>query len=166
VTDPFDPLRILRTLNAYEVDYVLVGGFAGNLYGSALITWDVDICYERSTENMERLSEALVDLGAELRGVDEPVLFRLEAATLAAGDLFTFTTRLGPLDILGVPAGTEGFDDLRSAAVAMDLGDMDVWVADLQDLIRMKRAAGRSQDLAAVEHLGALADVIDGIEEG
>ena len=165
MTETFDPLRTLRTLEAYGVDFVLIGGFAGSLHGSALITSDVDICYERSPGNLERLTEALVDLGATLRGVDEPVPFQLEAKSLAAGDAFTFATRLGALDILGVPAGTDGFDDLRSAAVTMDLGGFDVPVANLQDLIRMKRAAGRPQDLAAVEHLGALADLIDGIEE-
>ncbi len=72
---------------------------------------------------------------------------------------------MGPLDILGVPTGTEGFEDLRAAAVAMNLGDHEVLVADIEDLIRMKRAAGRPNELAAVEHLGALRDLMDGIEE-
>ena len=160
-----DPLRTLRTLRRHDVEFVLIGGFAANLHGSALITWDVDICYERSPDNMERLADALRDLDAELRGVDESVPFQLDARTLAEGDAFTFTTRLGPLDLLGVPAGTNGFDDLRSAAIAMDLGGYEVLVADIEDLIRMKRAAGRAKDFVAVEHLGALRDLIDGIEE-
>lgn len=162
----FDPLRLLRTLEAYGVEFVLIGGFAGTLYGSELITGDIDVSYERSPENLERMTAALVDLEATLRGVDDPVPFRLGAQTLAEGDAYTFTTRLGPLDILGVPAGTEGFDDLRATATMMDLGGFQVAVADLEDLIRMKKAAGRPKDLAAVEHLGALRDVIDGIDEG
>jgi hypothetical protein len=108
---------------------------------------------------------ALDDLEATLRGVDEEVPFLLDAKTLEAGDSFTFDTRLGPLDILGVPAGTAGYDDLRSTAVAFDLGGFDVLVADIEDLIRMKRAAGRPQHLIAMEHLGALADLIDGLDE-
>lgn len=159
-----DPLRTLRTLRRHEVEFVLIGGFAANLLGSAMITWDVDICYERSAANLERLAAALSELGAELRGVEEPVPFQLDAKTLAAGESFTFDTRLGPLDILGVPAGTSGYDDLASTAHAFDLGGFEVQVADLQDLIRMKRAAGRPQDLVAIEHLGALADLIDGID--
>lgn len=161
----FDPLRCLRTLDAYGVEFVLIGGFAGSLFGSELITGDVDICYDRSPANVARLSSALTDLEAELRGVEERVPFRLDAAAIAAGDSFTFTTRCGPLDILGVPAGTDGFDDLCSTAMTMDLGGFNVAVADLEDLIRMKKAAGRPKDLAAVEHLAALADLIDGIEE-
>jgi hypothetical protein len=159
-----DPLRTLRTLRRHEVEFVLIGGFAANLLGSAMITWDVDICYERSTANLERLAAALSELGAELRGVEEPVPFQLDTRTLAAGESFTFDTRLGPLDILGVPAGTSGYDDLASTAHAFDLGGFEVQVADLQDLIRMKRAAGRPRDLVAIEHLGALADLIDGID--
>ncbi len=166
MTGTLDPLRTLRTLRNFDVDFVLVGGFAGSLLGSALITWDVDICYQRSPENLERLAAALTDLDAELRGVDEDVPFLLDAQTLANGDSFTFTTRLGALDILGVPAGTQGYDDLRAAAIAYDLGGYEVLVADIEDLIRMKRAAGRPRDLVALEHLGALRDMIDGIEEG
>jgi hypothetical protein len=161
----FDPLRCLRTLDAFGVEFVLIGGFAGSLFGSELITGDVDICYSRSPENLDRLADALTDLEAELRGVEERVPFRLEAGALAAGDSFTFTTRCGPLDILGVPAGSDGFEDLRSTATTMDLGGFRVAVADLEDLIRMKRAAGRPKDLAAVEHLAALRDVIDGVDE-
>lgn len=161
----FDPIAALRVLHSYDVDFVLIGGLAGRLFGTAIITNDVDICYERSPENLDRLSQALRDLEATLRGVEEPVPFLLDAKTLAAGDSFTFDTRLGPLDVLGVPAGTSGYDDLRSTAVAFDLGGFDIQVADLQDLVRMKRAAGRTKDLIAVEHLGALAELIDGIDE-
>jgi hypothetical protein len=64
-----------------------------------------------------------------------------------------------------VPAGTDGFADLRSTATATDLGGFEIAVADIEDLIRMKRAAGRPKDLAAVEHLAALRDLVDGIDE-
>jgi hypothetical protein len=57
------------------------------------VTRDTDICYERSPENLERLAEALEDLGARLRGVDEDVPFLLHAKTLGAGDHFMFRTR-------------------------------------------------------------------------
>ena len=76
--------------------------------------------------------------------------------TLAAGGNFTFATTAGDLDLVAVPAGVAGFDELASSAVRVDLGDLIVRVASIDDLIRMKRAAGRPKDRIEVEVLAAL----------
>ena len=65
---------------------------------------------------------------------------------------------VGWLDLLGTPSGTSGFDDLARTADGFDLFGCRVLVASIEDLIRMKRAAGRPKDLLAVEELGALRD--------
>jgi len=157
----FDPLMALRTLIDHRVRFVLIGGYAGALRGSPVITGDVDICYARDDENLERLAAALQALGSRLRGAAPDVPFRLDAAALRAGDHFTFTTTAGSLDCLGTPAGTDGFGDLDASASDEDLEGVVVRVASLDDLIRMKRAAGRPADLIAVEWLSALRDEID-----
>ena len=155
----FDPLEVFGTLARHGVRYVVIGGVGARLLGSPSVTRDTDVCYERSPENLDRLAAALRDLGAELRGVSEAVPFLLDARTLAAGDHFTFTSRAGDLDILGTPAGVEGFAELAREAVKIDLGDhLTVPVASIDDLIRMKRAAGRPKDLAEVEVLAAVRD--------
>jgi len=77
----------------------------------------------------------------------------------------TFTTRYGSLDILGTPAGTSGYDELKHAANLMQIADLKVWVASLDDLMAMKRAAGRAKDLDALEVLGALRDELEGRPE-
>ena len=162
MSDPvFDPLAMLRALGDHGVRFVLIGGYAGSLRGSPLITGDIDICYARDDENLQRLAEALRRLGARLRGVDEEVPFLLDAATLAAGDHFTFTTSAGSLDCLGTPAGTDGFSDLDAGATDEDLDGLTIRVTALDDLIRMKRAAGRPKDRIAVEWLSALRDELD-----
>jgi hypothetical protein len=143
-------------LAAHEVRFVLIGGLAGRLWGSPTVTNDLDLCYARDRGNLERLSAALVELQARLRGVEDEVPFRLDAETLAAGDSFTFVTDAGNLDVLATPAGTQGFDDLARAATEMDLGDVTVRVVDVEDLVRMKRAAGRAKDLIEAEVLAAL----------
>jgi hypothetical protein len=157
----FDPLAALGTLSRHGVRFVLIGGFSAQLHGSPMLTYDIDICYARDRENLERLAAALVELGARLRGVEEEVPFRLDARTLERGDRFTFVTRAGDLDIMATPSGVGGFDDLDRNAIEMDLGTSTVRIAAIDDLIRMKRAAGRPKDLLALEELGALRDEID-----
>ena len=67
--DPeFDPRPILETLVRHEVDFVLVGGLAGTALGSAYVTYDVDVAYERSRENLQRLASALTEARRDVEG--------------------------------------------------------------------------------------------------
>jgi predicted nucleotidyltransferase len=154
---PYDPLGALRTLQEHGVRFIVIGGVAGRLWGSPTMTNDVDICYARDQSNLERLAEALLELEARLRGVDDDVPFILDATTLANGQNFTFMTKDGPLDVLGMPSGVNGFDELITNVVKFDLGDgLVLPVCDLDDLIRMKRAAGRTKDRIELEVLAAV----------
>jgi hypothetical protein len=168
VTDsPFDPERVLRTLNAHGVKYVVIGGLASQVLGLALVTRDTDICYERSPENIKRLADALQELRAKPRvaRVDEDLPFLLDGKTIAAGDSFTFNTDAGPFDILATPSGTRGFTDLDARASDYDFGDgLTVRVVDLDDLIRMKEAAQRPKDVAHLHQLATLKEVLDKAE--
>ena len=157
----FDPLRAFGALKNHGVRFVVIGGFAGRIWGSPTVTNDVDICYARDGANLDRLAVALSSLHARLRGAPEAVPFRLDARTLEAGDHFTFATDAGNLDCLGVPAGSRGYEDLASTAKEFDLGRLKVNVAALEDLIRMKRAAGRSKDRIEIEVLKALQEEIE-----
>jgi hypothetical protein len=157
----FDPLLALRALIDHGVRFVVIGGIGARLHGSPTVTRDTDVCYERSPENLDRLAETLLDLDARLRGVDEDVPFILDAKTLQAGDHFTFVTSAGDLDILGTPAGVDGFDELASHATEFEIEGSTVLVASIDDLIRMKRSAGRPKDLIEVEVLGAIRDEIE-----
>lgn len=159
---PFDPFLALRVLEEHGVRYVVIGGIAGRLWGSPTLTNDLDVSYERSRANLDRLAAALGDLEARLRGVEEEVSFSISRETLEAGGHFTLSTRAGNLDILAWPPGVDSFEELRRAATTMDLGEgLEVPVADLLDLIAMKKAAGRPKDLVEVAVLEALVDEID-----
>ena len=141
--------------------FVIIGGFAGRLRGSPSFTGDLDICHARDRKNLEALATALRELRARLRGAPEGLPFRLDAKTLAAGDHFTFATTAGGLDCLGTPPGTRGFPELIRCAEEMDLGGVRAPVAAIEDLMRMKRAAGRPKDLIELEVLAALRDEIE-----
>ncbi len=163
----FDPTLAFRVLNEHEVRYVVIGGLAGEFLGAPLGTNDIDICYQRTTENMQRLAEALRHLDAKLRvaRVDNDLPFLLDQATLAAGDSFTFRTDAGDLDVLGTPSGTGGFRDLDAGATTCNLGEgLIVRVVGLDDLIRMKEASARPKDQAHLQVLAALKEMLDQAE--
>jgi hypothetical protein len=157
----FDPIPIFQILSRHHVRFVLIGGFAGRLWGSNTITNDLDICYARDRPNVEALAAALRELGATLRGAPKEVPFLLDAQTLQRSDHFTFETRFGDLDCLGTPAGSKGFQDLVDGSAEMLVDSVRVLVAGLQDLIRLKRTAGRPKDLVEVEILAALREEIE-----
>lgn len=157
----FSPLELLGALARHEVRFVVIGGVAATMQGSPSVTVDLDVCYERSPANLERLAAALRELRARLRDAPADLPFRLDAATLGNGDAFTFQTDRGPLDVLGTPAGTSGYADLVATAATVDLGGFAVLVCSLDDLIRMKEAAGRPKDRVELEILAALRDELE-----
>jgi hypothetical protein len=157
----FDPLRILQTLNGHQVRFVIIGGIAGRLWGSTSVTNDLDICYGRDAENLRALSAGLVALDVKLRGAERDLPFTPDVRTLKNGDHFTFTTAAGNLDLLGTPAGSGGYEALARTATPMDVGGITVAVAAIEDLIAMKRAAGRPKDLIEVEILSAVREELD-----
>jgi hypothetical protein len=155
----FDPIGMLKVLDRHRVRFVIIGGFAGRLWGSNSITNDLDICYARDKKNLQALAAALVELRARLRGARPDVPFLLDAKTLEAGDHFTFETTLGPLDCLGTPLPSGGYRDLIQGSTTMDIEGIEVPVAALEDVMRLKRAAGRPKDRAELEILAALQEV-------
>lgn len=154
----FDAVGVLQKLDEFGVEYIVIGGIAARLHGSPSVTRDIDICPDRSRQNLDRLADALRSLHARLRGVDDDVPFLLNGLTLSTGANFTFTTDLGPVDVLGDPSGVNGYQSLVANAVRLDLDGTTVLVADIDDLIRMKVAAGRPKDRIEVEILTAIRD--------
>jgi hypothetical protein len=155
-TPRFDPDRLFRVLAAHGVRFVLIGGWAAKLRGSPTLTADIDICHDRDPANLERLAAALSDLGIRLRGVMDEVPFSLDARSLRAGGTFTLASVAGDIDLVAEPAGSGGFAALAAGADVLDLDGLEILVASLEDLIAMKRAAGRPKDLIEVEVLEAL----------
>lgn len=156
----FDPLALLETLNLHGVQFVVIGGFAGNVLGTPTITNDLDICHGRSTaERRGALVAALEQISAVPPESPADVPFVLDEKTLELGDSFRFTTTHGNLDCLATPAGTTGYSDLARNATSMDLGEgLRVAFASIDDLMRMKRASARPKDLIELEVLAAVAE--------
>lgn len=143
---------------------MVIGGIAATFQGSTTITRDFDVCYSRERANLERLASALRELNARLRGVDVDVPFQLDAASLRNGLNFTFKTNHGDFDCIGDPGGGFDYELLKRNADRMDVAGRKVMVSSLDDLIAMKRAAGRNKDRIEVENLSALREVRDSLE--
>jgi predicted nucleotidyltransferase len=153
----FDPGRILGLLTARGVDFVVIGGIAAVLHGSARNTQDLDICFATDEANLVALGKVLVELEARLRGVADAVPFVPDHDTLRRVENLTLETTAGDFDLLARPDGAPPFARLRENAERYDVGAFAVLVASIEDLLAMKRAAGRGKDALDVEELTAIA---------
>jgi hypothetical protein len=151
-----DYARLFAALCGGGVEFIVVGGTAANIHGSARLTQDVDIVYRRSRENVARLAAALAPFDPYLRGAPPGLPFRWDAETIWRGLNFTLTTALGPVDALGEITGGGGYDALLAHTVEIEAFGSRMRCLDLRKLIEVKRAAGRPKDLDAVAELEAL----------
>ena len=152
---------LLEALAEQRVEFIIVGGVAATLHGSARSTQDLDVVYARSTDNLGRLAAALRKHHPYLRGAPPGLPFLLDEATLRRGLNFTLETDLGDLDILGEIAGGGGYDELRPHTVEFEAFGLRLRCLDLDTLIRVKRAAGRPRDLEAIAELRVIREERD-----
>jgi hypothetical protein len=153
---PLSADHILRRLVERGVDFVVIGGIAAVLHGSARNTFDLDISFAPDDANLAALGDVLTALGARLKGLDEDVPFVPDTRTLRQSEVLTLVTSFGELDVLARPSGAPAYEELRRHADRYDLGGFNVSVASVDDLIAMKQAAGRPKDLLDIEELEAI----------
>lgn len=155
----FNPRALFQALARYDVSYVTIGGMAVQAHGGQRLTQDLDVTIASSRENLARLADALRDLDARIRGPQGQRSRAVpSAAMLASGDQWHLITAHGPLDVLTLPAHLGSFAAMRERAHEIPLGDVIVPIAHRDDLIALKRAAGRPQDLADIRLLESLDD--------
>lgn len=150
--------HLLKTLSTNNVELVIVGGVAATIHGSARLTTDLDVVYERSAENVRRLVSALTPLNPYLRGAPRGLPFRFDEPTIRAGLNFTLVTDAGPLDLLGEIAGVGAYAALAGHTIDVTLFGTTYRCIDVDTLIKAKRAAGRPKDLDVIAELEAIRD--------
>ena len=149
-------LRVRALLNRFVdagADFVVIGGVAVIMQGAPRFTKDLDICYSTEIGNLDRLGRVLIALKATLRGVEEDIPFVPDGRTLRYTQILTLHTPEGNLDLLARPDGAPTFASLKARADKMTLDGLEVPIASVKDLMAMKRAAGRPQDLVDLETL-------------
>jgi hypothetical protein len=143
---PTDFEGLLRTLLEGRIEFIVIGGLAATIHGSARSTLDLDIVYRRTPENVTRLVTALAPLAPRLRGAPSGLPFRLDQTTVDRGLNFTLETALGSLVLLGEVVGGGRYEDLLAQSETVRLFGHDCRCVTLQALIALKRAAGRPKD--------------------
>jgi len=158
--------RALQELHRSGVEFIVIGGVAATIHGSARVTQDLDIVYARTPENFARLAAALAPHAPYLRGAPPGLPFRWDAETIRRGLNFTLTTTLGDVDLLGEIVGGGGYADLLPHSQIVKVSGLDYRCLSLARLIHVKRAAGRPKDLEAIAELEALREERRDQEEG
>lgn len=148
--------QIIPPLVQAGVDFILIGGKAGILHGSARVTFDTDVVYSRERANLERLANLLKPFDPYLRGAPPGLPFALDVTTLRNGLNFTLTTKLGDLDLLGEVVGGGSYEALLPHTLEVEAFSVRFKCVDLPTLIKLKRAAGRPKDLESIAELQAL----------
>lgn len=161
-----DIRRVVEALDRHQVAYLLVGGVAARFHGAERLTKDVDLVPRSEADNLDRLAAALRELGAFLRvgGLTDvearalPTV--LDGPSLARMEISTWRTDAGDLDVLRDLRTQDGrrldFEDLRPRAAAAVLGDIEIHLASLGDIVASKRFADRDKDREALPELERL----------
>jgi predicted nucleotidyltransferase len=149
--------QLLQRLADSRVDFVIVGGFAGVLYGSALVTRDLDICAVLTPENIERLREALKDLNPRHRMTSQRLSFLKVPEPGTSVDNLYLQTDWGIVDILSSISGMGSFDSIVANSETIEIAGKKCRLISLPDLVRAKESMGREKDILAAKELRAIA---------
>lgn len=148
--------QIIAALVAAGIRFVVIGGVAATVQGSARLTNDIDICYDASAENVEKLVTLLTRWKAYLRGAERGLPFMLDQRTFRTTPLMTLTTTMGDIDVLDIVPGVGNYDDARRQSEVVEIGDVEFRSLTLEALIASKRAVRRPKDLEQLIELEAI----------
>jgi hypothetical protein len=144
---------LLEILADADVKFVVAGGFAASAHGSNRFTSDLDVVYQRTSENMTKIVKALAPFNPQARGAQPGIPFTRDERTLKMGLNFTLTTKIGWIDLLGEIAGAGDFKAILPKSEVFKLFDSDIRCLSLEPLIKAKRATGRKKDEEAIAEL-------------
>jgi predicted nucleotidyltransferase len=148
--------RLLPILARAGAEFIIIGGVAGTIHGSARATYDIDLVYSRTDENIQRLAQSLAPHKPYLREAPPGLPFVWDAKTIRSGLNFTLTTSLGDIYLLGELAGDETYQDLLPNLFEVEAFGVRFKCIDLPTLIRLKETAGRAKDREAIAELRVL----------
>jgi hypothetical protein len=145
--------EILLRLADAGVEAIVVGMAAAVIQGAPTMTWDLDVVHHRTRDNVERLLRVLSDIDAVARGDNRRI--RPNASHLIGPGHILLETRFGDFDCLGAIDGSRSYEDLVEAALIIELDGRSLRVIRLEELLQIKKRAGRPKDLAGIPYIEA-----------
>lgn len=152
---------VIRALVEHDAHFVVVGGVALSLHGSAYVTLDLDIAYERTRENAKRIVAALQAFAPRPRGFPAELPFIFDAQTVLGTQILTLETTICDVDLLGEIPGVGTFPQVDAAAQDFRLRDLVFRILSVDGLIAAKRTANRPKDQAGLVELEGLREARD-----
>jgi predicted nucleotidyltransferase len=156
-----DVETLVKLLTAQTVQFVIIGGQAMRAHGSAHLTDDTNICYQRTPANLVALVAAFAPIHPYLRGAPPGLPFRFDVPTLAAGLNFTLDTDYGEIDLLGEVSGVGSYDQVLAQSVEKTVYGVPIRILSVDGLIAAKKAAGRNKDQSHLLELIELKKMLD-----
>jgi hypothetical protein len=153
---PLDVEGLLAALDAADVRFVVIGGFAVGAHGFPRATKDLDVVPDPAPDNLKRLASVLADLDASVLGMgefSEEEVVQPDAAGLEMGGNFVLATSRGRLDIMQIVGPDLEYSDLEAAAVEDEVFGHQVRFCGFDHLVAMKEAANRPEDLIDLQRL-------------
>jgi predicted nucleotidyltransferase len=135
--------RLLKLLKENKADFVIIGATAFPVYGYSRATLDLDIFIRPTKENVKRVMQGLEEFGYDI--ADLSIKDFLEKKILIRQYILE-------IDVHPFVAGVE-FEDVWKTKVKNKIGDVEVYFASLDNLIKMKKSAGRAKDIEDLKYL-------------
>ncbi len=149
-------ISVIGRLVTAEVDFVVIGGFAATVYGSTLVTQDVDICCSFTQENLLRLQKAMSGINPVHRMTPKRLPLVLTPENSRDLKNLYLDTDLGVLDCLGDVSGIGNFETVKEASVLIETESLKFRILSLDALIEAKKAMNRPRDKQTLAILMAL----------
>jgi predicted nucleotidyltransferase len=151
--------EVFRALNNKGVRYVVVGGIALNLHGVPRATADLDIAVALENENLEKIVEAMMELGFKPRLPVTPQEFsnplNLEKWKKEKNmKVFTFWNPHKPYEEVDILISNPiKFEELEKTREVVKAKGIEIPIISIDYLIKLKEFAGRKQDESDIEAL-------------
>ena len=146
---------IERLVNA-DVEFVIVGGFAGVVQGCTFVTQDIDICCEFTSANLLRLQKAIDDLNPVHRMTPNRQKLKLTEESPNQYKNLYLDTDIGQLDCISYVDGVGGFGEVKEASDLIEVENVELRVLNIDALIESKKAMNRPRDREAILQLEAI----------
>lgn len=147
---------LITRLAKAGVDFVIVGGFAGAVYGCTYLTQDIEICCNFSVENLLKLQKALFDLNPVHRMTPSRNKLELTSENCAQYKNLYLDTDIGQLDCLSVIDGVGNYERVKKKSMLIEVADVQLRVLGIDALIEAKKVMNRPRDKEAILQLEAI----------